>query len=250
MRDITESIWRAAGVTTGMRVIDVGCGVGDTTFLAAEMVGPTGAVVGIDRSSDALSTARQRADQANLKNVQFLEADMYSPHPDLHGAFDAVVGRLILIHQPDIVHALRSLPRLTRPGGLLAFHEYELQSELFSDPSSSLTAQVIGWLREACRVAGMQPQAVSQVPRYFYEAGLGWPQTRLHTLCSSGADGFGPSYLSSTLRSLLPVIERAGIAKADDLGLETLEARLRLSCANGATSFAVVNGGSWVRVDA
>jgi ubiquinone/menaquinone biosynthesis C-methylase UbiE len=250
MRDITESIWRAAGIVTGMRVIDVGCGVGDTAFLAAELVGPTGSVLGIDRSSEALATARQRAKAADLKNVQFLEGDIYASRPDLQGAFDAVVGRLILIHQPDIILALRSLRRLTRPGGLLAFHEYELQADFSGDPSSSLAGTVIAWLRDACRLAGMQPNAVSQMPRYFYEAGLGWPTTRLHTLVSSGADSFGASYLTSSLCSLVPVLERGGIANSDELGLETLEARLRASCANGAVSCAVVNGGAWARVTA
>jgi ubiquinone/menaquinone biosynthesis C-methylase UbiE len=248
MRSITESIWRAAGVVTGMRVIDVGCGVGDTTFLAAELVGPTGFVVGIDRSREALSTARQRAEKADLKNVEFLEGDIYSPRPDLQDTFDAVVGRLILIHQPNIVLALRSLRRLTRPGGLLAFHEYELQAEFSGEPTSSLGRTVVAWLRDACRLAGMQSNAVSQMPRYFYEAGLGWPTTRLHTLVSSGADSFGPGYLVSSLRSLVPVLERSGLANLDELGLETLEARLRASCANGAVSCAVVNGGSWTRV--
>ncbi len=248
MRGITESIWRAAGIAAGMRVIDVGCGVGDTTFLAAELVGPTGFVVGMDRSSDALSTARQRAAKASLRNVEFLEGDIYSPSPDLQGNFDAVVGRLVLIHQPDIVLALRSLRRLSRTGGLLAFHEYELQADFSGEPASSVAATVVTWLRDACRLAGMQPSAVSQMPRYFHEAGLGWPDTRLHTLVSSGADSFGPGYLISSLRSLVPVLERGGV-KLDELGLETLEARLRLSCANGAVSCAVVNGGSWARVE-
>jgi ubiquinone/menaquinone biosynthesis C-methylase UbiE len=248
MRAITESIWREAGIVAGMRVIDVGCGVGDTTFLAAELVGPTGSVVGMDRSGDALATAQQRAQQAGLKNVEFLEADMHSPPPDLLGAFDAVVGRLVLIHQPDIALALRNLCRLSRPGGLIAFHEYELQSELHSQPSSSLVETAVAWLRNACRLAGMQSNAVSQIPRYYYEAGLGWPQTRLHTLVSGGAESFGPSYLTSTLRTLLPVLERGGIASAADVGIETLEDRLRSSCANGAIAFAVINGGSWTRV--
>ncbi len=250
MRGITESFWRAAGVVTGMRVIDVGCGVGDTTFLAAELVGPTGSVIGMDRSSEALSTARQRAEAAGLENVRFVEGDLHSPPADLHGSFDAVVGRLILVHQSDIVLALRSLQRLSRPGGLLVFHEGEFQMEFSGDPTSELAATVIAWLRDACRLAGIQPNAVSQMPRYFYEAGLGWPNTRLHTLVSSGADSFGPGYLTRTLASLIPVLERAGVVDSGEVDLGTLEARLGASCANGAVSCALVNGGSWAHVSA
>jgi ubiquinone/menaquinone biosynthesis C-methylase UbiE len=249
-RDITWAIWREAGIAAGMSVIDVGCGVGDTTFLAAELVGPTGSVIGVDRSAEALETARQRAQSIGLNNVQFVEGDIHSLRPNLKGAFDAVVGRLVLIHQADIVLALRSLRQLARPGGLLAFHEYELQVGFSSDPRSSLVATVVDWLRDACRAAGMQPTVVSQMPRYFYEAGLGWPSTRLHTLVSSGPHGFGPGYLANSLRSLAPVLERAGIASSEEVGLGSLEARLRESCANGEVSCAIVNGGSWAHVAA
>jgi ubiquinone/menaquinone biosynthesis C-methylase UbiE len=247
-RDITEAIWREAGIVSGMRVVDVGCGVGDTTFLAAELVGAKGSVTGIDRSSEALATARQRAERIGLKNVQFVEGDIHSPHSSLTGAFDAAVGRLVLIHQRDIVLALQNIRRLARPGGLVAFHEYELQVEFRSDPSSSLVGTVVNWLRDACRAAGMQANVVSQMPRYFYEAGLGWPNTRIHTLVSSGPDSFGPGYLANSLRSLAPVLERAGIATSEEVGLGTLEAQLRESCAKGEASCAVVNGGSWAHV--
>jgi ubiquinone/menaquinone biosynthesis C-methylase UbiE len=249
-RDVTEAIWREAGVVPGMRVIDVGCGVGDTTFLAAELVGPQGSVTGLDRSSEALATARQRAESIGLNNVQFLEDDIYSHHSNLTGAFDAVVGRLVLIHQPDIVRALQSIRGLARPGGLLVFHEYELQVEFRSDPHSSLVGTVVNWLRDACRAAGMQSQVISQMPRYFYEAGLGWPSTRLHTLVSSGPDSFGPGYLAASLRSLAPVLERAGIANSEEVRLVSLETRLRESCARGEVSCAIVNGGSWARIPA
>jgi len=247
LRGITESMWRAAGVATGMRVVDVGCGVGDTTFLAAELVGPSGFVIGVDRSADAVLTARQRAEAAGRLNVQFVEGELGSSiaHQDL---FDAVVGRLVLTHQPNIVAALRSLRPLVRPGGIFAFHEVELDFRGVSDPSSDLAERVRSWIREGCRLGGMQLNAVSQMPRYFYEAGLGWPETVLHTFVTSGPDSFGPGYAVQTLRSLAPLLERSGMVTADELGLARLEARLRESCATGAPSVVVVNGGAWARV--
>jgi SAM-dependent methyltransferase len=48
--DLTEEVLRRAGVEPGMRVLDVGCGTGDVLFLATRLVGPTGAVLGVDRS--------------------------------------------------------------------------------------------------------------------------------------------------------------------------------------------------------
>jgi SAM-dependent methyltransferase len=246
MRDITESIWRAAGVVTGMRVLDVGCGVGDTTFLAAELVGPSGFVIGVDRSADAILTARQRAEAAGRLNVQFVEGELGSPiaHQD---SFDVVVGRLVLVHQPNIVAALRSVRPLVRQGGIFAFHEVELESRGVSDPSSDLAERVRSWIREGCRLGGMQMNAVSQMPRYFCEAGLGWPETVLHAVVTCGPDSFGPGYAVQTLRTLAPLLERSGMVTADELGLDTLEARIRESCATGAASLVGVNGGAWAR---
>src|SRR6202007_1153318 len=60
-RDLTEEVLRRAGVAPGMHVLDVGCGVGDVSLLAGTLVGPTGAVLGIDRSAEAVDTARRRA---------------------------------------------------------------------------------------------------------------------------------------------------------------------------------------------
>src|SRR5947209_4731229 len=100
LRGITESIWRTAGIAHGLRVLDVGCGVGDTTFLAADLVGRDGSVIGVDRSADALATARQRADTDGRLNVHFVQAELGAPIPD-QGPFDAVVGRYVLVHQQD-----------------------------------------------------------------------------------------------------------------------------------------------------
>jgi 2-polyprenyl-3-methyl-5-hydroxy-6-metoxy-1,4-benzoquinol methylase len=60
-RDVTEDVFRRAGLGPGMRVLDIGCGVGDVSLLAAEMVGPSGEILGLDRSPEAIAVARSRA---------------------------------------------------------------------------------------------------------------------------------------------------------------------------------------------
>src|SRR6266513_4858996 len=63
---ITRGFFRDAGIVAGMRVLDVGSGAGDVAFLAADLVGAKGEVVGTDRSGAALAKARQRADARSL----------------------------------------------------------------------------------------------------------------------------------------------------------------------------------------
>ena len=74
--DLTEDMLRRADLHAGMQVLDVGCGVGDVSLLAARIVGPSGAVVGIDRASPSVQTARQRATAAGAMSVHFEETEL------------------------------------------------------------------------------------------------------------------------------------------------------------------------------
>ncbi|MCB1602273.1 MAG: class I SAM-dependent methyltransferase [Xanthomonadales bacterium] len=248
LRNITQTIWRRAGLEPGMRVLDVGCGVGDTSFLAADMVGVDGMVVGQDRSPEALATARQRAAELGLDHVEFVEGELGS-WPGSDERFDAIVGRYVLIHQPDIEEALLKLRPMLRPdGGIIAFHELELEARTMSDPASELVLQVRGWLRQAFKFGGMQAHGVMDLSRCFFEAGFGWPQVELYPLVGCGPDSFAPAYLVEILRTVAPTLEKHGVIKVDELGLDTLEARLRESCANGAPGLVQINGGAWARI--
>ena len=71
LRPITERLLRNVKIGPGMRVLDLGCGAGDASMLAAEFVGPTGLVVGIDRSPEVLAVAAERAQAAGLRQVSF-----------------------------------------------------------------------------------------------------------------------------------------------------------------------------------
>ena len=70
-RPFTERLLRGAGIGRGMRVLDLGCGAGDVSLLAAELVGSSGSVVGIDRSPEVIAFARERARSAGLRHVDF-----------------------------------------------------------------------------------------------------------------------------------------------------------------------------------
>src|SRR5262249_40612789 len=94
----TLRLFQQAGISEGMRVLDVGCGVGDVSFTARKLVGATGEVVGIDRSELAIAEAWQRAESAGLTNVNFLTADLDNFRSEKK--FDAVVGRLVLMYPP------------------------------------------------------------------------------------------------------------------------------------------------------
>src|SRR5262245_50514383 len=100
----TRQLFEEAGISRGMRVLDVGCGSGDVTFLAADVVGPSGNVVGVDRERRAVDWANARANSQGARNVIFVEGD--PAEIEFDEKFDAIVGRLVLMYYPDTAGAL------------------------------------------------------------------------------------------------------------------------------------------------
>jgi ubiquinone/menaquinone biosynthesis C-methylase UbiE len=106
-----------------MRVLDVGTGRGDVAFLAAELVGESGSVLGVDRAAEAIRAARDRAAERGDANVAFEEGD--PAELAFSAPFDAVVGRYVLQFQREPAQMLCRLVDHLRPGGIVAFHEID-----------------------------------------------------------------------------------------------------------------------------
>src|SRR3981081_3762939 len=132
LRPFTERLMRNAGIGPGMRVFDVGGCAGGVSLLAAELVGPSGSVVGIDRNPQVVDLANRRVRTAGLRQVTFKDVPLATfSHHDL---FDCVAGRYVLIHQADPIDFLRTAARLVRPGGIIAFHELDIAGAFNSRP--------------------------------------------------------------------------------------------------------------------
>ena len=215
-----------AGITAGMRVLDVGSGAGDVALLAADLVGPGGEVIGVDANPVILETARARAREAGLANVSFLEGDITSAVPD--GPFDAAVGRCVLFFLADPAAALRRVVGKVRPGGAVAFQEPG-NATLRPDalPPSPLLDQAWTWILEAYRRAGLDSRMGLRLFPLFAEAGLPAPRMRLDAAVGGGSNWEGYDYIAETLRAILPLIVTHGVATAEEVGTDSFGARLR-----------------------
>jgi SAM-dependent methyltransferase len=225
---ITERLLRSAGIGDGMRVLDLGCGAGDVSMLAAKLVGPSGSVLGIDRNGEVLQLARERAGAAGFGSIEFektpLDTFAAAPH-----SFDLVVGRYILIHQAEPVSLLKAAARLVRPGGVLAFHEI-IHRHYYSS-STPLLEQTLEWLYSACRASFLSPDASERLPILFFEAGLDGPEMSCEALVDSKEARMVP-WIVDTFRSLLPAVIKYNIADAVTVDIDTLEDRLRTALSN------------------
>jgi SAM-dependent methyltransferase len=243
--ELTEQVLRSAGIGSGLRVLDIGCGPGDVAFLLAKLVGERGEVIGIDRAPEAIKLAQQRAQAAGLHNVHFMRREI--EEFAANEKFDAIVGRLVLMYLRNPAAALRRLTQQLKPEGILAFHEIHV-SGAHSEPHSALLQQAIDRVAETFRRVGADPSTGLRLPQIFRTAGLPAPDTLVQTRLAACGDTRLFEQLAAITRSLVPAMERFGIATANEVDVETLGARLARDAAeHDSTVLGPIFVGAWAR---
>ena len=199
LNPLTEQLFHRAGISSGMQVLDIGCGVGDVSLLAARLVGRHGSVTSVDIDPAALATLEARASAEGMKNIECIQADIHGWRPGRR--FDAVVGRHILIHSKDPLAVLRECAALLHQRGLAAFHEYDFSVVHRGWPPTPLRDRVMDvfdrfFTRAACANIG------SRLWKLLMEAGFESPDCRAEYPISGGSDSFYYEWLTESLRSI------------------------------------------------
>jgi SAM-dependent methyltransferase len=243
---ITRRFLLEAGIVPGMRVLDVGSGAGDVAFLAAELVGATGEVVGVDTAPAAIEVARSRATAHSLENVAFLEGDPAAMSFDR--PFDAVIGRYVLQFQKDPVAVLRNVTAHVRPKGLIVFQENDWAG-LASFPPVPTFEQVCQWASATMRRHGTETHMGTKLHGTFVGAGLGSPTMRLEApVGGTPANLTWLKRFRELIATLLPEMERLGVATAGQVDIETLVERISDEAAR--TNSVIIGHfsvGAWAR---
>lgn len=243
-REPTIDILRRAGLQRGMRVLDVGCGAGDVSLIAAELVGPTGSVLGIDRSEDALVTGRARAAEADRPWIAFECCDV-NEFGDA-ASFDAVIGRFILLHLKNPIETLRRVTRQLSPNSIVSFIEMDL-STATAVPGFPLFDDCMGWLVEMYRRSGLEPDMGSRLYGVFRAAGL-TPELSGSSRIEAGPAAIAHEYITDSIRSAMPYLDKLGIASPAEIDIETLADRLHAEAVDGDHCFIFPRFiGAWAR---
>lgn len=121
----TLEFYKRAGLTTGMTVLDAGCGTGILTIELAKIVGAAGKIIGIDCSAEQLIIAKQNAKNAGVSNIEFIQASIYDADK-LNIKFDFVCCRFVLMHLTTPTDALKTIYQSLKPGGIIACEEPEM----------------------------------------------------------------------------------------------------------------------------
>ena len=130
-----------ASLRPGETVLDLGSGAGIDCFLAANRVGPTGRVIGVDMTPEMLEKARQNAAKVQAANVQFRLGEIeHLPVSD--NSVDAVISNCVINLSPDKPQVFRDTFRVLKPDGRLMVSDLALTAELPSPVRNSVAAYV------------------------------------------------------------------------------------------------------------
>lgn len=222
----TQRLCKQAGITEGMRVLEIGSGAGDVALTLAELVGPTGQVTGVDINASILDTARRRATDAGIGNVEFIADD--ARMLAFSDKFDAIVGRFVLMYMADPEDGFAKLITHLKPGGIAAFQEPEYTLyPAFLHPKTPLINQLIKWILDVFEHSGAHLDAGIGLYRTFVDAGLLPPTMHLESPIGAAKTWAGYRYMATIFQSLLPLLEKYGLATAEQVDVDTLAERLR-----------------------
>ncbi|MFJ3229317.1 methyltransferase domain-containing protein [Streptomyces sp. NPDC086783] len=222
--DVTREVLNRAGIKRGMKVVDLGSGIGDVSLLAAKLVGPRGRVLGLDKSATAVGVAKARAIAEGLNNCNFEARDIETA--DVPTSSDLVVGRLILAYLSNAEDVVRRIVGSLKMGAVVAFQEINLGDYAMS-PGLPLHDGCLRWIRQAFKESGLCAESGTRLLELLKRSGV-VNAAAVHTArVETWDDAVAPDYFSETVRSMLPIITGLGIASTAEIGIDSLAARLR-----------------------
>ena len=172
----THALLEQAGISAGMRCIDIGCGGGQVTMEIARLVAPGGTVIGIDADEVKLAMARQAAAQRQLANVEFTARDVRDWNEP--GSYDVVYSRFLLQHLSQPESLLRRMWAAVAVGGVLIVEDADFDGWC-CDPANEGFELFLDTYRRVLASRGGDHAIGRKLYRYFLAAGIPDPQVIL-----------------------------------------------------------------------
>jgi ubiquinone/menaquinone biosynthesis C-methylase UbiE len=168
----TRSALTRAGLAVGMHALDVGCGTGAAMRLIADVVGPSGRVIGLDCDEALGAEALSRLRSTGPDVFEFIAGDFDAATPIDGQQFGLVLARLLVLHCTDPVKTIRRLWQWVKPGGVLLVMEYDMTT-FRAIPAHPVAKKAFDLMCELFRALGKDVEIGSRMPELFRRASIG-----------------------------------------------------------------------------
>jgi len=165
---VVEKQARGAGIKPGMRVADIGCGSGITTFYLNELVQPNGKAVGVDISEERIRHAQKRYSGTG---IEFTCKNFYEPLDNI-GMFDFIWVRFVLeYHRSKSFDIVKNLSNILKPGGILCLIDLDYNCLTHYGLPQRLEKNICGIINTLEKNADFDPYAGRKLYSYLYDLG-------------------------------------------------------------------------------
>ena len=209
----TRHLLSAAGLCSGMRVAEIGCGTALTARWVAMQVGPGGTVVGVDASPGQLHIGEKSAAEAGITNLSFRQGNAYETGLP-RASFDLVYSRFLLCHLADPAKALAEMSSLLKRGGILVCEDHD-DGGIFTEPATEAYKRLIEISAAVNRSHGLDSYIGLKLPRLFREVGFDQPEAKINQIAL--LRGEEKRFWELTLREAAPAILDAHASTSQEL---------------------------------
>ncbi|NWG54931.1 MAG: methyltransferase domain-containing protein [Hydrogenophilaceae bacterium] len=164
-------LWRAAGLRQGLSALDIGCGPGWASVDLAELVGPGGRVIAVDRAPRFLAHARALKAERRLGWLDVREGDVSAPLP-VDAPVDFAWCRWVLAFVADRAAALGAIAAAVKPGGVVAIQEYLDYDAWSLIPRDAAFQRFVNAVSAHWRAEGGEPDTAIELPKLLDAAGF------------------------------------------------------------------------------
>jgi SAM-dependent methyltransferase len=208
----TAALFARAGLSPGMRCIDLGCGGGQVTLEIARLVAPDGSAVGVDMDEVKLDLARQAAAEGGLANVEFRQLNVRDW--DEPGSYDAVYSRFLLQHLSEPADMLGRMWAAVRPRGVLIVEDADFDGWCCHPPNEGFAFFVRSYA-EVLRRRGGDHALGRKLYGGFLAAGIPGREVGIVQPVWTGEDG--KSLAWSTLEASAEAIVAERVASQEEV---------------------------------
>ena len=201
-------VWRSAGFKENSHIIDIGAGPGHATVDLAEIVGPSGKVVAIERSQEFIDFGLSECLSRNLKNVQYQKCDLVL-EPINQKDMDGLWCRWVLSFVNDPEKVTNKIVKSLKLGGCAVFHEYAAYGTWRLSPHKPSIDVLVQEIMRSWRDNGGNPDIGLSLPKILTQSGMVIKDTKPIVFTVTQAD-YAWSWLSSFIESSLERLQQLG----------------------------------------